>query len=335
MVSLNILLVRFSSIGDLVLTTPLVRALRARHPAARLTFVVREDMADVLRHNPRIDELITWRHGTPLAPLVRRLRDGDWTHRLDLHASLRSWRLRQQVGGRWSSYPKRRLGRALLIASRRRFGRPLEPVAERYFAAAADLDVAPDGGPAEFFTSVEADQQAAAFLAGAGLGRERRLIALVPGAAHATKRWPAGHWRDLVGRLAPGNDVVILGGPAERDIGIELARTGGARVLNAAGRFPLLISAALLKRADVAVAGDTGLLHLATAVGTPVVGLYGPGVVELGFFPYRAPARVLEQELACRPCSVHGSARCPLGHHLCLRGTTPEAVVTALARPIR
>lgn len=333
--SANILLVRFSSIGDLVLTTPLLRAIRLRHPTARLTFVVREDLADILRHNPRLDELITWRRGSPLGPLAARLRDREWTHRLDLHQSLRSWRLRRLVGGSWRGYPKHRLDRTLLIATRRRWGRPIPPVAERYFAAARDLDVAPDGGPAEFFTSADADARAAAFLAEARLGRERRLIALIPGAAHATKRWPEEHWEALVERLAPSNDLVILGGPAERHLGERLAKLGAPGTASAAGRFPLLVSGALLKRADRAVAGDTGLMHLATAVGTPVVALYGPGVKEFGFFPYRAAARVLEQEINCRPCSAHGSARCPLGHHRCLRDTTPDSVLAALVGPIR
>jgi lipopolysaccharide heptosyltransferase II len=331
----NLLIVRFSSIGDLLLTTPLLRALRARHPGCRITFVLREDMADTLRHNPRIDRLVTWRSGTPLSPLIRELRGEPWTHRLDLQRSLRSWRLRMGIGGRWLASDKQRVNRAVLIASRRRRGTPMGPVAERYFAAAADLDVSPDGGPAEFFTSAEADRQAAAFLSSAGLGLSRRLVALAPGAAHHTKRWPEEHWRELIERLAPTCDIVILGGPTDRDLGERLARAGGSPVGNATGRFSLLGSGALLKRADVAVAGDTGLLHLATAVGTPVVGLYGPGVPEFGFYPYRAAARVLEQDLRCRPCSAHGSERCPLGHHRCLRDTRPADVMSALGGPIR
>ena len=93
----NILLVRFSSIGDIVLTTPVVRAIRARHPAARITYVVREDFADLLRHNPRIDRLITWPHREPLRPLAQQLRQEEWTHRIDLHGSLRSQQLRHLV----------------------------------------------------------------------------------------------------------------------------------------------------------------------------------------------------------------------------------------------
>jgi heptosyltransferase-2 len=331
----NILIVRFSSIGDIILTTPVVRAIRARHPDARITFVVRDDFAELVTHNPRIDEVVRWPHRHPLAPLVERLRAGDWTHRLDLHGSLRTWRLRRGVGGRWSGYPKHRVRRTLLIASRRRFGGHLGPVVERYARAARDLDITLDDKPAEVFTSVEAEREAEAFLATRGLGRTRRLVALVPGAAHYTKRWPEGHWSALVCELARTNDVVVLGGSAERGVAERIAAQAGGAAASAAGHGGLLFSAALLRRAAVAAAGDTGLLHLATAVGTPVVALYGPGVEEFGFFPWRAPSRVLQHDLRCRPCSAHGSARCPLGHLNCLRLTTPDAVLAALQRPLR
>jgi len=331
----DILLLRFSAIGDLLLTTPLLRALRARHPGARLTFVTREDMADTLRHNPRLDRLITWRHDTPLAPLVAELRAGRWTHRLDLHDSLRSRMVRWQVGGAWTTYPKYRLNRTLLIATRRRLGGALGPVAERYFEAARDLDVTPDGGPPEFFLTREAEAAAERFLVEHRLGQWRRLVALVPGAAHATKRWPEAHWMELIDRLAPEHDLLVLGGPAERDLGARLAPDGIPGRASAAGAFSLVTSGALLRRADVVVTGDTGLLHLATAVGTPAVALYGPGVREFGFFPYRGRATVLERDLPCRPCRAHGGEQCPLGHHRCMTDLTPDLVLDALRAPIR
>lgn len=335
MLSPAILLVRFSSIGDILLTTPLLRALRARHPAARITMVVRDDLADTVRHNPRLSELVSWPRGGSLRTLAAELRATEWTHRLDLHGSLRSRLLRHLVGGRWSGYPKHRWQRTLLIQTGRRLGGALGPVAERYFAAAEGLDVAPDGGPPEFFTTQDAERDAEAFLREAGLGTTRPLIALAPGAAHWTKRWPATHWEALVLRLRGSNDLVVLGGAGDHALGEQLAAVGGARLANAAGRFSLVGTAALLKRARALVAGDTGVLHLATAVATPVVGLYGPGVVELGFFPYHAKARVLERALACRPCSAHGGPRCPLGHHRCLQEILPEEVAQALAGPIR
>ena len=331
----SILVVRFSSIGDLILTTPLLRALRGRHPSARISVVVREDMADVLRHNPRISDLITWRRGSSLLDLARQLRAQEWTHRLDLHGSLRTFLLRQLVGGEWGSYAKHRGRRRQLIRSGGQRGGFLGAVADRYFEAAKGLDVVPDGGPAEVFTSTVEESAAAAFLAAHHLGQSRGLVAVSPGAAHFTKRWPTEYWIALVKELAERNDVVVLGGPGDRDVAAAMAAAGGDRAASAAGEFSIAGTAALLKRVRVVAVGDTGVLHLATAVGTPVVGLYGPTVEQFGFFPYHARAAVLQRDLPCRPCTAHGGPKCPLGHHHCLREIRPEEVAAAMATPPR
>lgn len=328
--ALNILIVRFSSIGDLLLTTPLLRAIRTRHPDSRITVVVREDMADTLRHNPRIDEIVTWRRGTPLQLLADRLREESWTHRLDLHCSLRSYALRWLVGGRWTGYPKHRVRRKLLIMTHRRRGGALGHVAERYFAAARDLDVTPDDGSLEFFTSPDGEARAANFLAEQQLGADRPLIAMAPGAAHFTKRWPEARWVRLVKQLGPDRDIVVLGGKAEESVAGAIADAARGRSASAAGRFSHDVNAAILRRAQCLVVGDTGLLHLATAVGTPVVGIYGPTVEEFGFFPYHARAIVLQHDLDCRPCSSQGGPKCPLGHHNCLVQLEPAEVLSAI-----
>ena len=293
--------------------------------------VVREDLAETLRHNPRLTELITWRRGSSLADLGRQLKATPWTHRLDLHGSLRSHTLRRLVGGRWTSYPKHRVRRALLIRTGTKRGGDLGPVAERYFAAAAGLDVQPDGGPPEFFTTREAEREADAFLAEHKLGTGRTLLAFAPGAAHFTKRWPVDRWAALMRRIRSNADVVILGGPADLEVARSIAEASGGTAASAAGLFSLTGTAALLKRSRALVSCDTGVLHLATAVGTPVVGLYGPTVEQFGFFPYRARATQLQRDLSCRPCSTHGGPVCPLGHHRCMTELLPEDVAAAVA----
>lgn len=327
----RILVVRFSAIGDIVLTTPLLRALRTRHPEAHITFVTRQVYQPLLADNPRINEVIGWEPNTPFGELAAALRARRFTHQLDLHGSLRSGRLRRALGGRWGKYPKHRLARMVLIRAKRNYYRDTRHVAERYFDAARHLDVRPDGAPAELYLRREAVVRADAFLEAHRLGRERTLLAVAPGAAHATKRWPARHWAALIGRLTTRADVVILGGPAEAELGARLAEAGGGRAASAAGCFDLQGTAALLKRARSLAAGDTGVMHMASAVGTPVVALYGPTVEPFGFFPYRARATVLQRnDLSCRPCSAMGGPRCPLGHHRCLETILPDEVETAL-----
>jgi heptosyltransferase-2 len=330
---MRLLLVRFSSMGDILLTTPLIRAIRARHPDASITYLTKDAFLPLLSENPRLTEVIGYDPATPLSALAGRLREGRFDHLLDLHGSLRSRALRRTVPGNWRGYPRHRLARSILIRFKRDFYRDRRPVAERYFDAARDLDVAPDGEPLEMFMARSAIDQAGEFLARYGLGRERSLVALVPGAAHATKRWAADKWRQLVAELTGrGMDAVVLGGEAEREVGEVVAAAGGRFAASAAGRFDLQGSGALLKAARCVVSGDTGLMHLATAVGTPVVALYGPTVEPFGFFPYRARATVIERELGCRPCSAFGGPRCPLGHHRCLEDITPDEVLEAVRR---
>lgn len=328
---LCVLLVRFSSIGDILLTTPLVRALARRHPEAKLVYVTKRAMAPLVADNPRVSEVVALEPDEPLRHLARRLRGlaPAPTHGLDLHGSLRSAALRVLVRCRWSGYRKRKLARAALIVSKLDLYGARVPVAERYFEAARALDARPDGGPPEFFLGPGATQRAAQWLAQRGLA-DAPLAALAPGAAHATKRWPVAHWIALAGALrAAGFRLVVLGGPEDRGIAQQLT-DGGAE--SAAGECSLQETGALLARARVLVSGDTGVMHMATGVGTPVVALFGPTVEQFGFFPYRARSLVLQRDLDCRPCSATGTAKCPLGHHRCLVDLAPADVAAAVQR---
>ena len=323
---LTILLVRFSSIGDILLTTPLVRALRRRHPEAQLVYVTKRAMAPLVADNPYLSRIVTLEPGEPLRHLAGRLRPLGATHGLDLHGSLRSAALRLLVRTRWRGYSKRRLARTLLIGTKIDLYHAHVPVAERYFEAARGLDVRPDGGPPEFHIGTGARERADAWLGQRGLSHVR-LAALAPGAAHATKRWPVAHWIALADRLrGAGYAPIVVGGPDDRGIAQQLA--GHAE--SAAGECSLQETGALLARARVLVSNDTGVMHMATGVATPVVALFGPTVEQFGFFPYRARARVLQRDLECRPCSAMGTATCPLGHHRCLGDITPADVIQAV-----
>jgi heptosyltransferase-2 len=269
--------------------------------------------------------------GQSLVPLARALRSARYSHFLDLHGSVRTRVLRLLVPGAWSGYDARRRARLALIRSHQDIYPDQVPVAERYFEAARELDVVPDGRPAELFVSPAAEARAEAWLARSGLEGDRPLVVMAPGAAHATKRWPVRHWRRLATDLTQrAYQVALIGGPADRVIAAEIAGSAGRMAASAAGELDLQASGALLRRARVAVSGDTGPMHLASGVGTPVVALFGPTVRQFGFFPYRARAVVLERDLPCRPCSSKGSPRCPLGHHRCLEDIVPEDVLTQM-----
>lgn len=323
---LRVLIVRFSSIGDVLLTTPLVRALRRRHPDAELTFVTKRGMVPLVSDNPHLTGVAALEPGEAVGHLARRLRTLSPTHGLDLHGSLRSLALRALVGARWAGYGKRKVARTLLIAAKvDAYGAPT-PVPERYFAAARRLDVHPDGSRPEFHLAPAAGERVASWLDERDL-TGAPLAVLAPGAAHATKRWPVRHWIELVDRLRAARlEPVVVGGPGDRGIAQQLPAP------SAAGEFSLQETGALLARGRVLVSGDTGVMHMATGVGVPVVALFGPTVAQFGFFPYRAASAVLQHDLPCRPCSATGTARCPHGHHRCLESISATAVAAAVGR---
>lgn len=325
-----VLLVRFSSIGDVLLTTPLVRALRTRHPDARLVFVTKRAMAPLVSANPHLSDVVALEPGEPVRDLARRLAALHPTRGLDLHGSLRSTALRLLVSCPWRGFAKHKLARGVLVATKINLYGPTVPVSERYFEAARGLDVRPDGRPPEFFLDQTARDRVDRWIAERGWSAAHTpLAALAPGAAHATKRWPMDRWVALAARLrSDGFTPVVVGGAEDQAMAQALAPHAAI----AAGVFSLQETGALLARARILVSGDTGVMHMATGVGTPVVALFGPTVEQFGFFPYQARSQVLQRSLDCRPCSTMGGARCPMGHHRCLEDIAPEDVVAAVAR---
>jgi len=187
----------------------------------------------------------------------------------------------------------------------------------RYFTAAGFLRVEPDGAPAELFTTPEDEREAQVRTAPGS-------VVLVPGASRWTKRWPADRWRTLAEDLAgQGWRVTGLGTAAERPL-LE-----GTPAADAFG-LPLRTAVAVCRHASVVVTNDSGLMHVAAAVKTPVVAVFGPTSAEAGFAPYRARAAIVQRSLPCRPCSAFGTATCPLGHHRCMTEIAPADVLGAI-----
>ncbi|MEO8199170.1 MAG: glycosyltransferase family 9 protein [Gemmatimonadota bacterium] len=330
----RILAIRFSSIGDILLTTPLLRAIRRRLPDAYLAMLTKDQFAPLVQDNPRLNDVITLGKDQSLASLAGDLRAKKFTHILDLHGSLRTRALRLLVPARWSGYHNHRVAREILIRFKRNLYPREIPVPERYFDAARELGVQPDGDPPEFFLREKAKTEASDWLVAGGLPVDRGMVAIAPGAAHNTKRWPVEYWQSLAHSLTTrGVPIVVVGGPEDREIAQTVTASGeGGLAMNAAGQFGLQGTGALLGLSRALISGDTGVMHMATAVNIPVIALFGPTVRAFGFFPYSAQAVVLERDLDCRPCTAWGTEHCPLGHHHCLRGIVPSEVDLVLQR---
>jgi len=180
----------------------------------------------------------------------------------------------------------------------------------------------------------EARRQAGKVLSDLGMKAGQRYIALAPGAQWPAKEWPPAFYAELAGRLDRELKYIplLVGGAAEAERCAVVACQAGGRAISAAGLTDLPVLAALLEAADLLICNDSGPMHLGAAAGTRVVAFFGPTVPEFGFMPQTPVerSRILSVPLRCRPCSLHGGKRCPVGHHHCLRTLRPDEAFAAV-----
>ncbi len=326
----RIAVLRLSSLGDVILSLPVVHALRRAFPAARVEFWTKEEYADVARFDPAISHVrVLERDARAIEDLVSmgaELEDCDLI--VDLHGSLRTrvltFRQRAPVL-RAASY---RLRRARWVRARWTAPPPVPPALERHARALRPLGLRADDVP-RVSIGGEARAWAGPWLA-AWVGTEP-LVAFCPGARHATKRWPEEHWVALHGLArARGARVLVMSLEAERRALPELSR---AVDVDAGSRWavePLGRLAALLERCPRAVTHDSGLMHLAAACGSRAVALFGSTSPALGFAPAGVGHVVLCRNEPCQPCTLHGRSECPRRHFDCMRRLEPATVLSAL-----
>lgn len=331
----SIAVLRLSSLGDIVLTLPAVHALARAFPQARLSYWVKEEFADLVRADPAIAHVrVLERDARRIEDLISmsaELEDADLI--VDLHGNLRTRILTFRQRAPVLRSPSYRLTRSLLVHARWARRPPPPPVLARHAMALARIGVLPTEAP-RVVAGEGAESWAVDWLAAWGTGPAP--VAMIPGAAHATKRWPEAHWLELHQRLrAAGHRLVYVGLAADRARVPALA----ARVDGDPGSRwcaePLARVAALLSRCACAVAGDTGLMHLAAARGLRVVAMFGSTAPELGFAPAGEGHAVLCRHEPCQPCTLHGRAACPRRHFRCMVELAPEPVAAEVARLAR
>lgn len=333
---MKVLLIRLSSLGDVILATAAVEALREDRGDVEVHVLTKPAFREVFQGNPGVARLVEWEPAQGLTTLSQTLRAERYDWIVDLHANLRTHLLRLLVPGpRWTLYSKGSLRRRIGVAlgSRRLLGEA--HVVDRYLVAMKPLGVRPLRRPPRVHPGDPEQSRARFLLSQAGWREGEPVVVLAPAARWSTKAWPEGHWRELVRDLSgPARDAfpVLVGSTEDRELCLRIL--DGERGANLAGKTSVLETAAVLEEARVLVTNDSAPLHLANSVGTPVVALFGPTVRGFGFYPLGPRDVVLEQALGCRPCSLHGGERCREGHHRCLAEITVGAVRDAVARAL-
>ncbi len=328
----KILIIRLSSIGDILLTTPFIRQLKTRFPLARIDFVVKQEFEELLKFNPHIDNLYTpdFRNDpASLKDLKQRLHANSYDVIIDLHNNLRSNFLRRGSGAKYiRKIHKNKIRQVLLVYFKINIYRDIIPIPLRYLNVGADFDVKDDDKGLEIFWDqniVDSVNEKINF------ADSNSIVCFAPGAAHFTKRWPKNHFQQLCIKLRERKEykIILLGGEADRELGNFLSENN--HVIDYTGKLNLLETGYLMSRAKALVTNDTGLMHLGTAVDIPVLALFGSTVEAFGFFPFRGQAKVLENaSLSCRPCTHIGRRECPKDHFKCMKEILPEQVFDSL-----
>jgi lipopolysaccharide heptosyltransferase II len=331
----KILVVRLSSIGDIILTTPLLRSLKKTWPDAHVTFVIKKQFEELLASCPYIDELITFDKNEGLPGLQRikhSLKQQKLDLFLDIHKNWRSRYLRLGLGaGKITSYRKLIFKRTLLIGLKINLYGEAKPVYERYFDSVKPYHITYDGMGTEIHIPEGKSNKVREALTKAGFCFDSPLVILCPAATYLNKQWKPQGFVETAQRLIRDKSVfiVIHGGNGDKQLCSDIANQIGNRAVSMAGMFSLSESAALLHFASLVVANDSGLLHLAQSQQRPVIGIYGPTTRELGYFPVDLNSTVIETNVSCRPCTHNGLNHCPKKHFKCMNDITADQIIDA------
>jgi heptosyltransferase-2 len=319
---MKFLVIRFSSIGDIVLTTPVVRCLKQQVPGAEIHYLTRKSFASIPENNPYIDKVHVLEDD--LGEMIRALRHEKFDALIDLHNNLRSARVKFGLGTRNFSFSKLNIEKWLMV--RFKINRlPDIHIVDRYLSTVSSFGVRNDMKGLDYFIPAkdEVDITTMPF---------REYTGMVIGAAHATKRLPLHKLAELALKIK--GPLVLLGGREDAAIGEQIKENDPTRIFNACGKYNLNQSASLVKQARAVVSHDTGLMHIAAAFHKPIVSVWGNTIPAFGMYPYsehREFSLMSEVDgLACRPCSKIGYDKCPKGHFKCMEEQDLEKIAAVV-----
>jgi lipopolysaccharide heptosyltransferase II len=331
----KILVVRLSSIGDIILTTPLLRSLKNSFPDAKITYLIKKQYAELLINSPYINELVTFDSTKGMADLKairRRFKQEKFDLFIDIHKNWRSMYLRWGLGAsKTTTYNKLIFKRTMLIWFKINLYNSIRPVFQRYFDSVREFGITYDGTGTEISIPEMVIEKVKFLLSEEGYSPDKRLVVVCPSATYFNKRWMPDGFIETSRYLMREKSafIVIHGGKDDRPLCGMMASSIGKGSANMAGTLNLAESAALLKLASLVIANDSGLLHLAQSQKTPVVGIYGPTTRELGYFPVEQSSTVIETTISCRPCTHNGLNYCPKKHFRCMKDINTNTVINA------
>ncbi|MGL6268834.1 MAG: glycosyltransferase family 9 protein [Chitinophagaceae bacterium] len=324
---MKFLIIRFSSIGDIVLTTPVVRCLKKQLPGASIHFLTKKNFGSILESNPYIDQIHFLEDD--MDSLINQLRKEKFDFVIDLHNNLRTIRVKQALKIKSYTFEKLNVQKWLMTNIKWNI-LPNNHIVDRYLKTISHFGVVNDGAGLDYFIPSEKEMVYSELPEIFKQG----YVGIVTGAAHATKRIPIHKLSEICKAL--GLPIVLLGGKEDQKTGELLAGLDPDKILNACGIYSINESACLVKKARVILTPDTGLMHIAAAFHKPIVAVWGNTVPQFGMYPYYGhfPSASINMEVAglsCRPCSKIGYEACPKKHFKCME----EQDVATIIKKIR
>ena len=308
---MKVLVVRFSSIGDIVLTTPVVRGLK-KQLGANVHFLTKSNFHSVISANPYIDQ-IHLLNNENWDDLIKRLKVEKFDYIIDLHHNLRTLKLKLALGVKSFSFNKLNLQKWLLVNLKINW-LPEVHIVDRYLACVKPLGVIKDDQGLDYFI----DTQDEVSLTSLPLAFQNGYTGLVIGAQHYTKRLPESKLIEVIEGIS--QPIVLLGGPTDTDLAERISKINPDLIFNACGKYNLNQSASLVKQAQKIITNDTGLMHIAAAFNKEIHCIWGNTIPAFGMGPYAIDTAYNYEvnALSCRPCSKIGFQKCPKGHFNCM-----------------
>ncbi len=315
----KILVIRFSSLGDVIYTTPVVRCLKEQLPGAEIHFITKPRFKYIYEANPYVDKLLLLKE--TLRDTIAEIKSENYDCIVDLHSNLRTMMIKLQTGIKSYTYNKQTIRKWLSLKLRRQLV-PAVHLVDRYLKAVAPLGIVNDNKPIDYF--IKENHRLSDLLP---VSHQHGYIGFIIGAAHFTKRMPNEKIVSICSQL--NMPVVLLGGDDVKANGDFVKKELGEKVYNACGVTSLDESVFLVSRAKAIIGFDTGLTHIAEAFNKPIASIWGSTVPELlGVQPYKIDQSLVSGvEISCRPCSKYGLPQCPKGHFRCMYEIKEEEIV--------
>lgn len=323
----KILIIRFSSIGDIVLTTPVIRCLKTQVQDAEIHYLTKKQNHTLLTANPFIHKI--WLYDKNFDDLLPLLQAEKFDFIVDLHKNLRTFYVRTRLWRPSGTFSKLNLQKWMIVNLHLdRLSRI--HIVDRYFKAVRSLGVKNDHKGLDYFIP-SGDEVALSSLPGPF---QNGFIAIVIGGKHTTKIFPEDRVTEVCRKMK--RPVILLGDKNDAERGKRIMQKVGPTVFNSCGGFSINQSASLIRQSEKVLTNDTGLMHIAAAFGKPILSVWGNTIPEFGMYPYlegkeKADSAVFEvRGLDCRPCSKIGFDKCPKGHFRCMKDQDTEGMIQIL-----